>query len=74
MFNLAREICRTKGIPFLSVHRDSCADMPWSETELSLINARSQSPMDDLLNFIVNFESPAVITVRDPRGALVSLM
>ncbi len=74
MFNLAREICRTAEVPFVSAHRDSYANLPWNEAGSSLIIARSQNPMDDFLQYIVNSKSSAVISVRDPRDALVSFM
>ncbi len=72
MFNLARGICEEQGIPFVSVHRDSMANLPWSEPGSPLIIAKTHNPMEDFLSFISGSAEPAVITVRDPRDALVS--
>ena len=74
MFNLVREICLAEGVDFVSVHRDSKANLPWDAPGSPLIVAKSQNPMADLESYIVDSGEPAVITVRDPRDAVVSFM
>ena len=72
MFNLVREICKAASIPFVSVHRDSKANLPWDSVGAPLIVAKSHNPLDDFLSFVAETDAPAVVTVRDPRDALVS--
>lgn len=72
LFNLSREICSAAGVPFVSVHRDSKANLPWDAPGSPLIIARTHNPMKDFEDYVVESGAPAVITVRDPRDALVS--
>ena len=72
MFNLAREMCRAAGVPFVSFHRNSKAKMPWDAPGSPLLIDRTHNPMQDLQDYIVESSAAAVMTVRDPRDALVS--
>lgn len=74
MFNLVREICAAEAIPFVSAHRDSSANLPWDASGVQVIVARTQNPMADFQAFVADSSDPAVITVRDPRDAVVSFM
>jgi glycosyltransferase involved in cell wall biosynthesis len=74
MFNLVREICRSQGVDFVSAHRDSEANLPWDAAGSKLIVARSQNPFESFQSFIARSGNPAVITVRDPRDAVVSFI
>ena len=74
MFNLAREICRTQGVDFVSCHREFYAKLPLDDLGSRLLVVKSHNPMDDLRPFIANSSEPAVITIRDPRDAVVSVM
>lgn len=74
MFNLVREICRVQGIPFESLHRESEANLPWDALGARLIVVKSHNPMTSFQSFIAAAREPAVITVRDPRDAVASLM
>jgi GR25 family glycosyltransferase involved in LPS biosynthesis/SAM-dependent methyltransferase/tetratricopeptide (TPR) repeat protein len=74
MFNLVREICRTQAVDFVSCHRESEANLPRDGLGSRLLVVKSHNPMADLQSFIGNSDEPAIITVRDPRDAVVSLM
>ena len=74
MFNLAREICRSQAVDFVSCHRESVAKLPRDALESRLIVVKSHTPMDDLRWLLANSSEPVVITVRDPRDAVVSLL
>jgi GR25 family glycosyltransferase involved in LPS biosynthesis/glycosyltransferase involved in cell wall biosynthesis len=74
MFNLARDVCKTKSIPFTSIHRDWSINLPWQTPGVRVIVAKSQNPMADFQAFVANSLDPVVITVRDPRDAVVSFM
>jgi hypothetical protein len=74
MFNLAREICRTQGVDFVSCHRETKAYLPLDGLGSRLLVVKSRTPQDDLRPFIASSGEPAVITLRDPRDAVVSIM
>jgi tetratricopeptide (TPR) repeat protein len=74
MFNLVREICRTQGIEFVSLHRDSEVNLPWEVLGSQLIVVKTHNPLAGFQSIIAGCSEPAVITVRDPRDAVVSLM
>ena len=74
MFNLVREICRVADVPFASAHRDWRVNLPWHAPGDPMIVAKSQDPMEDWHEFIATSTEPIVITVRDPRDAVVSFM
>ena len=74
MFNLVREICRTQGVDFLSLHRDSETNLPWDVLGSKLIVVRSPNPFPSFQAFMANCGEPTVITVREPRDAVVSFM
>jgi FkbM family methyltransferase len=74
MFNLVREICKAGGIRFESAHRDSAGNLPWKEPRVRTIVAKTHNPWADYDAIIGESGDPAVITVRDPRDALVSFM
>ena len=74
VFNLVREICRSQRVDFVSAHRDCEANLPWDAAGAKLIVARSHNPFESFQSFIATSGNPAVITVRDPRDAVVSLM
>jgi GR25 family glycosyltransferase involved in LPS biosynthesis/glycosyltransferase involved in cell wall biosynthesis len=74
MFNLAREICRAEAVDFASCHRDSEANLPLDGPGSRLLVVKSHNPMADLQSLIANSSEPAVITVRDPRDAVVSML
>ena len=74
MFNLAREICQTQGVDFESCHRESRAKLSKDAFGTRLIVVKSHTPMEDLRSLIASSGEPAVITVRDPRDAIVSYM
>jgi Sulfotransferase domain len=74
MFNLVREICRSQAVAFESCHRESVAKLPRDALRSKLIVVKSHTPMDDLRWLLINSGEPVVITVRDPRDAVVSLM
>jgi glycosyltransferase involved in cell wall biosynthesis len=74
MFNLVREICRTQGVDFVSLHRDSEANLPWDVLGVRLIVVKTHNPFTSFQSFIASSDEPAVITVRDPRDAVVSFM
>ena len=74
MFNLARDVCKAKSIPFTSIHRDWSINLPWQTPGVRVIVAKSQNPMADFQAFVANSLDPVVITVRDPRDAIVSFM
>jgi glycosyltransferase involved in cell wall biosynthesis len=74
MFNLIREICRIHGVDFVSLHHDSEAHLPWDVLGSRLIVVKSPNPLASFQSFIADSGEPAVITVRDPRDALVSFM
>ena len=73
-YNAVREICKAGSIPFVSVHRDSSANLPWDAPGRPLIIAKTHNPMADFQKYIFGSDDPVVITVRDPRDALVSYM
>jgi glycosyltransferase involved in cell wall biosynthesis len=74
MFNLIRDVCRAKAVDFVSVHRDSFKNLPRDETGRTLVIAKTHAPWDDYITHILEYREPAVITIRDPRDAIVSLM
>jgi len=74
MFNLVREIYRTEGVEFVSCHRESKAKWPLEGLGSRRLVVKSHNPMADLQSFIANSSEPVVITVRDPRDAVVSMM
>jgi hypothetical protein len=74
MFNLARQICRTQGIDFVSMHRDSEANLQWDVFGSKLIVVRTNNPFPSFQSLIASSGEPAVITVREPRDAVVSFM
>lgn len=74
MFNLARQICRAQGIDFVSMHRDSEANLPWDVFGSKLIVVRTNNPFPGFQSFIANSGEPAVVTVREPRDAVASFM
>jgi glycosyltransferase involved in cell wall biosynthesis len=74
MFNLVREVCRTQGIEFVSLHRDWDENLPWNLLGTKLIVVKTHSPSASFQSLIANCSEPAVITVREPRDAVVSSM
>lgn len=74
VFNLARELCRLRGWNFTSRYADTAADLPWDALGQSVIIVKSHSPNAELASIIADHSAPAIITVRDPRDAVVSLM
>jgi glycosyltransferase involved in cell wall biosynthesis len=74
MYNLVREICAAGSIPFVSTHRDSSANLPWEAPGAPLIVAKTHNPMADFQALIGRSADPVVITLRDPRDAVVSFM
>ena len=74
MFNLAREICRTQAVDFESCHQESDANLPWHALGWQLIVVKSHAPELGFRSLIANSDEPAVITVREPRDAVASLM
>jgi hypothetical protein len=74
MFNLAREICKAGSVPFVSAHRDSSRNLPWDAPGAQLIVAKTHNPMADFQNYVAESGDPVVLTVRDPRDAVVSFM
>jgi Glycosyl transferase family 2/Anp1/Sulfotransferase domain len=74
MFNLVREICRASNINFISAHRDGFVNLPRDEAGTALIIAKTHAPWDDYIQYIAENHEPAVLTIRDPRDAIVSLM
>ena len=74
MFNLVRKICRTQRVDFVSLFRDSEANLPWDVIGARLIVVKSHNPFASFQSFIASSDEPAVITLRDPRDALVSMM
>jgi glycosyltransferase involved in cell wall biosynthesis len=74
MFNLVRAIARSAGVDFVSLHRDSEANLPREALGRKLIIVKTPNPFPGFQAFIAAGNAPAVITVRDPRDALVSFM
>lgn len=74
MYNLVREICGAASIPFVSTHRDWSANLPWDSPGQPLIIAKSHNPWSDFQALVSASSDPVVITVRDPRDAVASLM
>jgi GR25 family glycosyltransferase involved in LPS biosynthesis/tetratricopeptide (TPR) repeat protein len=74
LFNLVREICRAERLDFVSCHRESAARLPRDGLGSRLLVVKSHNPMPDLRALIAGSAAPAVITVRDPRDAVVSYM
>jgi hypothetical protein len=74
MFNLAREICHTQAIDFISCHQETDANLPWHALWSQLIVVKSHAPELSFQSLIASSGEPAVITVREPRDAVVSLM
>lgn len=74
LFNLVREICRSQGVPFESLHRESEVNLPWHAFGSRLIVVKSHTIMSGFRTFVAEHPEPVVVTVRDPRDAVVSLM
>ena len=74
MFNLIREVCKAKSIPFASAHRDSYANLPLDTSAARVMVAKTHNPMADYEPHVAESDDPVVITVRDPRDAVVSFM
>jgi glycosyltransferase involved in cell wall biosynthesis len=74
MFNLVREVCNATSIPFVSAHRDSSANLPWDAPTARVIVAKTHNPMADFQALVAASDDPVVITLRDPRDAVVSFM
>jgi hypothetical protein len=74
MFNLAREICRRRAVDFESCHQESDANLPWHALGSRLIVVKSHAPELNFRSLIAGSGEPAVITVREPRDAVASLM
>jgi hypothetical protein len=74
MFNLAREICRTQAVDFESCHQESDANLPWHALGSHLILVKSHAPELNFRSLFADSSEPAVITVREPRDAVASLM
>lgn len=72
MFNLAREICRTMAVNFVSCSQDSDAYLPWDALGSRLLIVKAHNPTAGLRSLIANADVPAIITVRDPRDAVAS--
>ena len=74
MFNLIRKICCAQGVAFTSSHQESEKDLPWDAFGSRLMVVKSYAPAPSFRSFNVSSSEPTVITVRDPRDAVVSLM
>jgi glycosyltransferase involved in cell wall biosynthesis len=74
MFNLVREVAASRGIEFVSLHRDSEANLPRDLFGRKLIIGKTHNPFPSYQTFIAESGEPAVITVRDPRDAVASHM
>jgi glycosyltransferase involved in cell wall biosynthesis len=74
LFNLIREICDAAGRPFKSLYADAAVNVPWDELGSELIIVKSHAPFEGLRSVIAQVDEPAVITIRDPRDAVVSFM
>jgi glycosyltransferase involved in cell wall biosynthesis len=72
MFNLVRDICRMENKEFISCHRESEARLPQDITRLILV--KSHNPMRDMQIFSTRSDVSAIITVRDPRDSVASMM
>ncbi len=73
MFNLVRELCRSHDVPFMSCRQE--ADyLPWDELGSRLIVVKSHSPWEELQSLVAGHSVQAIVTVRDPRDAVVSFM
>jgi glycosyltransferase involved in cell wall biosynthesis len=74
MFNLIREISRAEGWTFKSLYADKDTDLPWEVLGSGLMVIKSHQPTEDFRKFVVKSGGPFVLTVRDPRDSVVSLM
>jgi ADP-heptose:LPS heptosyltransferase len=74
MFNLVREICEEAGIEHLSRYREGVENLPWDEAAERMIVSKSHWPWDSYIAFFREHEAKGVITVRDPRDSVVSLV
>jgi glycosyltransferase involved in cell wall biosynthesis len=72
MFNLVRDICRMENKQFISCHRESEARLPRDPTRLILV--KSHNPMRDMQIFSTRSDVAAIITIRDPRDSVASMM
>jgi glycosyltransferase involved in cell wall biosynthesis len=74
MFNLVREISRAEDRPFKSLYADKEADLPWEMLGTGLMVVKSHQPTEEFRKFIAKSGGTFVLTVRDPRDSVVSLM
>jgi hypothetical protein len=74
MFNLVREICEAARIEHLSRYREGVENLPWDEAAGRLIVSKSHWPWDSYIAFFREYDAKGVVTVRDPRDSVVSLM
>ena len=74
MFNLVREICQAAGIDHVSRYRESVDNLRWDEVGDRLMISKSHSQWGNYIPFFAENDAKGVITVRDPRDAVASLM
>jgi hypothetical protein len=74
LFNLLREICLAEGWRFLSLFAASEADLLPLLVGTARIVVKLHAPPPALRSFIAGCGEPLLMTVRDPRDAVVSLM
>jgi len=73
LYNLARDICKSQGVEFISGYRDMHEDLPWDAPGAPMLIVKSHNPTPAFRSFIATSGEPAIVTVRDPRDAVVSL-
>ncbi len=77
LFNVMREIARVTGREFTSIYADIGADVSPYLQQSQLIIAKSHTPAPDFFfadETIAALQKAVVLTVRDPRDAVASLM
>jgi ADP-heptose:LPS heptosyltransferase/GR25 family glycosyltransferase involved in LPS biosynthesis/glycosyltransferase involved in cell wall biosynthesis len=73
LYNVVREICLQSGQKFASMYSDT-ANLPYDRLLDGFLIVKSHNPDASIINLMREYDISGVVTVRDPRDSVVSVM